>query len=188
MVSYMDKIIKVSPDKVKPGEKYKGYDYNGGTCYCSITIQEDNTPIVFDKWPISEEKEVLCFFRDMTLDEERQYYIDNTDLSNGTNQLNLMGLHTDLYSVGDAHHEMWNGWIDYEWRHQILNIKNEDFFIAGIAPAPWECFAIDDPIAVVAEYKNTGERFWCHASRESIERMRSRSKEAYEEVMKNGKM
>ena len=80
---FQDKKIRVAPDKVKPGEKYSGYDYVGGTCYCRITIQEDNTPIVYDKWPISEEKEVLYFFRDMTYDEEKEdcteflYYCPN---------------------------------------------------------------------------------------------------------------
>ena len=182
---FQDKKIRVTPDNVKPGEKYNGYDYVGGTCYCSITIQENNTPIVFDKWPISEEKEVICFFRDMTYDEEKEWYINQTNFEDSTNKLNLIGLHTDLHSVGDAPHEMWNGWVSYEWRRQILDIKDEDFFIAGIAPAPYGCVAIDDPVAMVAEYKDTGDRFWCHADRAHVEKMRGKSRIFFNEIMQD---
>ena len=35
--------------------------------------------------------EVLCFFRDMTYDEERELYINQTNFEDSTNKLNLIG-------------------------------------------------------------------------------------------------
>ena len=96
------------------------------------------------------------------------------------NQLNLYGLHADLYSIGDAVHEMWNGWIETDWKKQLIEIIDEDFIIVGIAPCSGR-WNMRDPVAVVAEYDN-GDRFWCHAERDWIEDMREESKKVLEEL------
>ena len=64
---------------------------------------------------------------------------------------------------------------------------NEEFFIAGIAEAPYGCWAIDDAVAIVAEYRKTGDQFWCHAGRDWVEDMREASKSVYEDLMKGVK-
>jgi hypothetical protein len=108
-------------------------------------------------------------------------------MTNSANQLNLMGLHTDLSSVGGAFHEMWNGWVKCDWCEQLVELVDEEFFIAGIAEAPYGCWAIDDSVAIVAEYRKTGDQFWCHAGRGWVEDMREASKSVYEDLMKGVK-
>ena len=178
--------VKVKMEDIKPGDEYDGYEFipvsgGSGSCFATIIIDENNNPLVFGKHPIElREGEVfLNFTRDMTWSEEQEWMYQNTDLENSANQLNLIGIHTDLYSVGDAYHEMWNGWVGTDWREQLMELKNEEFFIVGVAPAPYGCAAISNPVALVAEYKDTGARFWCHAAKHWIDDMREESKEQY---------
>lgn len=182
--------IEVPIDQVKPGEEYTGYHYKGINykgepsdfiCHGSVTIGEDGTPLSWGEYPIK--KEITCFLRDMTWKEEEEWYINQTDMTHTTNQLNLMGLHHDMYDIGDAFHEMWNGWIHCEWHEQLTELVDEDFFIIGIAPAPYGCFSIDDPVAIVAEYRGDGTRFWCHASQDWITTMREESMDEYRKLM-----
>lgn len=79
----------------------------------------------------------------MTWREEAEWYRNHVDMTNSANQLNLMGLHTDLSSVGGAFYEMWNGWVKCDWCEQLVELVDEEFFIAGIAEAPYGCWAID---------------------------------------------
>ena len=173
--------IRVFPQDIKPGAKYRGYVCGNSTHFCEVTITEDGTPLIFGKYPIEEK--VDYFQRDLTWDEEQEWYKNNIDMTNPRNQLNLMGLHNQMYSVGDASHEMWNAWIEYNWVEQLMEIVDEDFFIIGIAPPPWGCRAIDDPVAVVAEYDETGERFWCHAHKYLVEKMIDDTKDIYEKLI-----
>ena len=46
---------------------------------------------------------------------------------------------------------------------------------------------IDDAVAIVAEYRKTGDQFWCHAGRSWVEDMREASKSVYEDLMKGVK-
>ena len=178
--------VKVLKNQVKPGDEYRGYEFipvsgGSGQCWCRINIMEDGTPLVFGKRPLelNEGEVFLHYVRDMTWQEERQWYIDSTDMEDSTNVLNLIGIHCDMYGVGDAIHEMWNGWITFDWREQLMRVKTEDFFIIGVAPAPYGNCAFSDPVALVAEYRESGDRFWCHTSKDWIEQMREESKEIY---------
>lgn len=173
--------IKVYPHEIKPGDEYNGY-VNGSThCFTSITVSPEGVPLSWGEDPL--EVKVDYFLRDLTWEEEAEWYKNAVDMKNSNNQLNLMGLHTDLYDVGDAFHEMWNGWVEYEWAKQLIEIVDETFFIVGIAEAPYECWSIEDSVALVAEYKETGDRFWCHVARWAIEEMREQSTEVYKKLM-----
>ena len=74
-----------------------------------------------------------------------------------------------------------------DWCEQLVELVDEEFFIAGIAEAPYGCWAIDDAVAIVAEYRKTGDQFWCHAGRDWVEDMREASKSVYEDLMKGVK-
>ncbi len=184
--------IEIPITEAKPGDRFNGYTYkiigrNGepGTGYTlgDVIIGEDGTPLSWGEYPITD-KELFHYLRDMTWQEEAEWYKKQVDLENPIHQLNLMGLHHDLYDVGDAFHEMWNGWVCADWYEQLTELIDEDFFIVGIAPAPYECWSLDDSVAIVAEVRRTGDRFWCHAGRSWIEDMREESLEQYKELMK----
>ena len=175
--------VYISPELIEPGDEYEGFTYNNTGMYiCQIIVDENNVPLKWGRDPIEEKVEK--FFRYMTYIEENEWYAEQTDWSNKAQQLNLIGLHTDLYGVGDAEHEMWNAWIDIEWHKQIVSLEDEDFFIVGIAEAPFGCYAIKDPVAIVCEYYDNGDRFWCHADKDCIEDMREMSKHVYKSIIK----
>lgn len=177
------KTKRVYPKDIKPGDEFEGYVSGTSHHFCIVNVQEDGTPLTFNQFPIEEK--VDYFEQRLTYEEEIEWYKNFIDMTNPANQLNLMGIHTDMYGIGDAFHEMWNGWVCAEWREQLTELIDEDFFIVGIAPAPYGCFAIDDPVAVVAEYKDTGTRFWCHASQSWINTMREESKTEYKMLMED---
>lgn len=106
------------------------------------------------------------------------------DLSIPRNQLNLMGLHTDLNDIGDASHDGFNSWIVSDWKRQLANIKDKDFFIAGVAPqTPYGCPYLKNPVALVIEFSDTGSRVWYHADPKKIQKMRADSLEEYNALM-----
>ena len=178
--------VIVYPNEVKPGDEFYGYEYISGDSHimsmCQIVIGDDGTPLVWGRTPLTDPYDY--FIRRRTWQEIEQWYIDQVDMSKQSHSLNLIGLHEDLYSVGDAYHEMWNGWISTSWEEQIVSLEDEDFFIIGIAPAPRGFTGCRDPIAVVCEYYDNGERFWCHAEKDWIDDMREESKEIYDKLMK----
>lgn len=178
--------VHVYPNEVKPGDEFSGYEYTSGDSHlmsmCRIVIGDDGTPLVWGTTPLTDPYDY--FTRRRTWKEVEQWYVDQVDMSKQSHSLNLIGIHEDLYSVGDAYHEMWNGWIATSWEEQIVSLEDEDFFIIGIAPAPLGFTGCQDPIAVVCEYKSDGERFWCHAEKDWIEDMREESKEIYDKLMK----
>ena len=131
--------VKVNPKDLIPGELYTGYESRceGRTIshYCRVEVMEDGTPLTFGKFPITED--VICFTRPMTWQEERDWNRSQVKALTPKDQINLIGIHTDLYGIADARHEMWNGWIEVTWEEQLIRLRNEDFHIVGIAdPAP----------------------------------------------------
>lgn len=173
--------VHVLPTDIKPGDEFEGYEYDKGRCLGNIIVDENGIPFSWGKYPLDNEP--IYFLRHMNFQDEIEWYESNTDMSNSANQLNLMGIHHDLYDIGDAFHEMWNGWVHADWREQLVELVDEDFFIIGIAPAPYGCMMIDEPVAIVAEYRKTGDRFWCHADHKWIEDMREESMEEYRKLM-----
>ena len=181
--------IDVLPKDIDPKEEYQGYRKGKHTySLCTITFDENLNPIIFNKYPLeNEEKEAItAYMRYMTWQEEENWYKNAVDLSNEVHKINLMGLHNDLYSIGDGCHEMWNGWIGTDWKEQLMNLIDENFFIVGIAPCGGPIRSFRDPVAVVCEMRGTGERFWCHAEKDWIDYMREDSKIYYEAIMKEG--
>lgn len=177
---------KVYPNEIKPGDVFKGYEYHNGdshtTHLCEVIVNNEGVPLVWGRNPITDPYDY--FTRKMTWQEEAEWYKSQIDFSKSDYLLNLIGLHTDLYSVGDAYHEMWNGWIQVSWEEQLVSLENETFFILGVSPAPYGYSGCRDPVAVICEYKSDGERFWCHAEKDWIEDMRDESREIYKNLIK----
>lgn len=105
------------------------------------------------------------------------------DISRGNAAINLMGLYNDMYYC-EGEHEMYNVWISYDWHEMSDNLEQESFYLYGIAPAPYPCSAFGkDSIAVVIEDFLTGDRYWCHTSKEWVKEMREQMQEIYDEYI-----
>lgn len=165
-------------------KEYNGYqtaDRPNAESYCSITYKGNGVG-----WRWNDEKnkvENITFLnRRLTIDEQEEWRKTHYEAKDPKEQLNLMGLYNDMYDVGDAYHEMWNGWIGVDWYEMAEGLQSEDFFLCGIAPAPYDCSALDDAVAFVAEEEN-GSRFWCHGGRSWVEHMRKQMRDIYNDMM-----
>ena len=164
--------------------EYEGYmtsDKPNSQTYCSIVYKGNGIG-----WCWNRENDVvehLTHLRTrLTLEEQEQWRIDNYEPLDPKEQLNLMGLFNDMYDVGDAYHEMYNAWTSFDWYEMSENLYDESFFLVGVAPAPYECFAFDESIAFVCEEPN-GTRLWCHGSKDWVTRMREQMKSMYNMMM-----
>lgn len=175
---------EVLPNELVPGEIYDGYVTleNGHQIshFCQVRVAEDGAITVYGH-PIEEE--VLYYTRPLTWQEEKEWYEKASMNLTPRDQLNLIGIHTDLYGIGDARHEMWNGWIEVTWQEQVIKLREEDFFIVGLVdPAPARVgLPMRHAIAVVIEYDD-GARYWCHAEKDWFDDMREESIEQYKKL------
>lgn len=89
----------------------------------------------------------------------------------------VKGLQHDLYTPGDAYHEMWNGWIDidpYGMAQSAIKYKLTILSYFTLSNA------IDTrDIGIVVEDENC-ERFWCHANSEWFKYWKEDFPELYE--------
>ena len=183
--------MKISPAEIKPGDRYFGYELalneQGKTPIklCPVVINADGKPENRYKAIIAED--IVFYYKNLPVEHKikssEQKEI-KCDLENSRNQLNLMGLHTDLYDIGDSTHDGYNAWLVSDWKKQLSNIEKQNFFIVGIAEkSPWECGYIDEAMALVIEYDSTGDRVWYHVDPNKIAKMRAESLEAYNALM-----
>lgn len=179
MKAPMTKWIPIEEAKID--EEYFGYTSTlepNSTNYCSVIYKGNGVGWVFN----NEERaahNIDKLMRYLTFQETNQWYEDNYKLT-PTAINNLYGLFNDMSSVGDACHELWNGWIDSNWYEMSLTLEEENFWLVGVARAPYKWTVGGDCIAFVAEYYDTGERFWCHGSTSWVEDMREQMKEIYD--------
>lgn len=170
------------------GEKYKEYDgykiiNDKAIHFAQLTYMENGEGYLWGN-PTQHISGIIELQIKLTYEEEEQWYKDHIDLSNSKNTNNLIGIHTDLYDIGDAYHEMWNGWIEGwdPWKF-ICELEEETFYLVGIAPAPWnkdDIFGEGNSVAFVACYYDSDERFWCHGSKNWVQTLRDFSMKEYE--------
>ena len=181
-----DKWIPVNEAKV--GESYNGYRDSielNSYHYCTVVYKGNGIG-----WVWGDENNVvenITFLnKRLTYWERSELKRQQFDLSNDHSQLNLYGLYTDLYSVGDAHHELWNAWIDCDFYEMDYMLRKDEIVLVGIAEAPWEpnFSGGDTYLAFVAEDIDTNERFWCHGGKMTLETLREQMEDIYEELMK----
>ena len=138
--------------------------------------------------PNSIIENIIELERPMTWDEEKQYNKENFEKeeNKGANELNLYGLFNDCYVQGE--HQMYNGWVSYDFYEMCRNLNEEGWIIVGIANPPWEWRLKDPCIAIVVEDAD-GDKFWCHVHASWIEDMREEMKKEYERRIDiNGKL
>lgn len=167
--------VGIGEEFVTCGIAGEGEIWIGGGLY----IGEDRN--VHKKEDDSIVENVIYIKRRYTLEEEQEWYECQYDISCGNAAINLVGLYNDMYFC-EGEHEMYNSWSTYDWYEMSDNLENENFYLYGIAPAPYPCsaFGEEDSIALVIEDFLTGNRYWCHSSKEWIENMREQMKEIYE--------
>ena len=172
-------------EQAQLNKKYKGYKC--GPNFISLAPCEylgDNHRVkVFDKEQISE-KPITHFMEETTWQERDHWYVDQFDITDPKDTNNLHGLFYDLYDVGTATHEMYNGWIDSNWYEMAWRLRDLDFYLYGIAPAPypmaWD--DDDDSVAFVARSYDDKSEFWCHGRKSWVEGMREQMKNAFDEL------
>ena len=177
----------VSPKDIKPGDRFIGYNLKAekGThyCMCTVIVNDDGIPLLWGKNTIKEEKEIIFFRRELTFEEIDEWHKTHIDLDKEINKLNLSGFHNNMYDIGDATHEMWNGWLTAGvWAEQLNALENLDFFVVGIAPAPIIPDYFKNAVAVVIEEFDTGNRYWCHWEMDYIEKFRRDTKHLMEKM------
>lgn len=164
--------------------EYSGYkDKSSSTCehICACTYKGDGIVWPFDN-PDRAVTDVYELSRPYTLEEQEEWYKDRFDAYTSNTSQNLFGLFHDMYDVGDARHEMYNAWIRLNFYEMAECMKDEDFIILGVAPAPYGDGYFEDPVAIVAE-EYTGDRFWCHSEKKWVEEMREQMRPVYKELI-----
>ena len=92
----------------------------------------------------------------LTEDEYHDKYIEDAKAI-------VYAMNHELYDMGDAYHEMWNGWIETDPYDFAARAKEEKIMVVGWFKLSIQKMDGDLDIGIVAEYED-GERFWCHAS------------------------
>lgn len=160
---------------------YKTYDKPNTESFCLLKYKGNGVGWVFNNEDRKVEN-ISHLKRRLSFEEQSNWRKRNYDSKDPREQMNLMGLFNELYSVGDAHHEMYNAWICVDWYEMAECLAHEDFFLVGIAPAPWDCCSVKNPVAAVVE-DSDGNRWWCHAGQDWIDSMRKQMKEIYNNMM-----
>ena len=124
--------------------------------------------------------------RPMTWEEEKEYSksLYEKDENKKANQLNIYGLFNDCYVQGE--HQMYNGWIGYDFYDMCNHLNEEGWTLVGIAQPPWNWNFEDACVAVIAETID-GDKFWCHAHKSWIDDMRDCMRTDYEKMLKEAK-
>lgn len=165
---------------------YEGYRRLPSPSLYMCSIQNKGNGVGW-RWSDEEYTEtgITHFEEELTWEEEEAWYRNHFDINNHRNSNNLIGLFTDLYDVGDAYHEMWNAWIKCDFYEMAVKLEEEDFYLLGIAPAPWDkddLFGEGKSCAFVGCYYSTDERFWAHGSYDWVEDMREQMEDVYDEI------
>lgn len=173
-------------------KKYDGYkiqDESNIEHFCSIQYKGNGVG-----WQFCKEENIINNITHLkqtrTWSEMADLKKQQIDLNNNITQLNLYGVFTDLHSVGDACHEYWNGWISDEFSELDYELHKDNAILIGIAEAPYQPHYHNNDyryMAFVAEYLDTGERFWCHGGELTADMLREDSKELYEELKEREK-
>lgn len=174
-------------EKATIDETYMGYkiaNEPNGMHLCEIKYKGNGIG-----WVWNDEKNkvenITELERYTTFQEVEEWYKARFDLTDTDTQLNLYGLFEDLYSVGDAHREMWNAWIGLDFYELNENLKENGMILIGIAPAPFEWSMGEECCAYIAEFKDTGERIWCHGAKHWVDDMRTQMTEFAPEKFQN---
>ena len=132
--------------------------------------------------PNSVIKNIIELTRPMTLLEEKEYNksLYEKEENKRVNQLNLYGLFNDCYIQGE--HQMYNGWVSYDFYEMCNHLNEESWTLVGIAQPPWDWNLKDPCVAIIVEDID-GDKFWCHAHKFLIDDMRDDMRADYEKLL-----
>ena len=166
--------IWIPVDKAVVNESYMGYQDSPSALHlCTVKYIGDGIGYVWGD-PSNKVEGITHLLRYTTFQEQEEWYKKDP-----IDELNLYGLFNDT-TVDGAHHEMYNAWVAgdfYELNHRL---KEEGLVLIGIAAVPYNWKFAESCCAYVAEYKDTGERIWCHGFATLVEDMREAMKEEYD--------
>lgn len=160
---------EITAQELAVGMKIESYKdlTTGMRCFSTLIVARiDEKEVVFTN-RFGKESVVLknpgnyIFERELTKNEHREKYADRTGEI-------VEALDNKLAQV-EGYHEMWNTWLYAGGLSDIASeLEANDMRIIGYSPltvpkTPMFGGDILD-IGVVAEYTDSGERFWCHAS------------------------
>ena len=149
--------------ELKVGTKIEGYTKGNMTALCTREIVSiKNNTVSFDWGDPLEEASGYMFAIALNDEELKEKYKDEV-------QEIKEALNHKLGQV-DGYHEMWNSWL-YSFHgltEMASKLKQNNLRIIGYATltAPKHAMFSDMvlDIGIVAEYTDSGERIWCHAS------------------------
>lgn len=157
---------------LKNGQEITGYKSGGTTSMFRAVVESANAAFVTVlKWGKYKEKipaEGTMFKVAMTEDEFRSKYAKEAAEV-------IQALQNQLANYEIGYHEMWNGWIRYDPYELVEQCQKHKIKIVGVCNDITPKHNLFDhnfilDIGICAE-ESTGERFWCHASREYLDRM-----------------
>ena len=151
--------------ELKVGTEIQGYTKGSMTAFCTKEIVSIKNNTVSFNWgdPLEEASDYM-FAVALTDKELKEKYKNEV-------QEIKEALNHKLGQV-DGYHEMWNTWLysSDSLAHMASEMKQSNLRIIGYATltVPKHSMFSDKvlDIGIVAEYTNSGERIWCHASDE----------------------
>lgn len=180
---------KMTARNLKPGDKIYCWSDNDGTHHASVYVRSSDISGVKMGWDKDSDKVDFVGDRDAT------YWVPLSEIELFNKYLpkaeEIAAILRGPAYVGDwGYHEMWNGWIGGD-PLDMADYMSKDHPLTLIGWAPLDeikhGWFTNSDIAIIAEYVEDGERFWCHWSRESIDN----GLEYFEykkEKMKNGRV
>lgn len=157
---------------LKKGQEIKGYKCGFSHSMFSAVVESANAAFVTVlKWGKYREQissEETLFAVKMTEEEFQAMYADEA-----VELMKALRNRLPEYEIGC--HEMYNAWIRYDPYEMAAECKAKKMKVIGICDEIIPKRNMFDPnyildIGICAEYKD-GDRIWCHASKEDLERM-----------------
>lgn len=157
---------------LKKGQEIRGYKRGSLTSGFRAVVESANVAFVtVMKWGTTREQissEETMFEVVMTEEEFKAMY------TNGAKEV-MKALQNKLAEYEIGYHEMWNAWITYDPYNMAAECQDKKLKVVGV------CYDITPKrnmfdvnlildVGICVEYSD-GDRFWCHASRESLDRM-----------------
>ena len=169
---------------------YSHYEYINSEgqkvmCYSTIIYKGDGKGITF--WMLHDDPDevynkepdienIIRVREELIGKESDEYNKSKFDIS--THMANLLGLYNDCY-YAEGEHELDNTWTSYDFYEIAEALDGKDFYIWGVAPAPYSGCLGGKPTCFVLEDHLTGNRWWVHTKDEWVEKMRNQMAWAY---------
>lgn len=162
---------KVTWRALRPGQEVEGWCAGTREYFARSTVKEANaafvTLLVFGSQEERVGSEETTFVVELTRKEFVERYADGAAAV-------MRGIQNRLARYELGYHEMWNSWISNDPYDMAAECQVHEMRIVGhcddIDPRPSIFFDEVWDVGICAEYE-TGDRIWCHASKEWLSNM-----------------